>query len=208
MLTADDVLSAAADFDVFDAYWPGDPCADAVGPDRLRAIYRVKCRVAAAVGPRAVLEVGVRAGYSAAAFLAACPHARYVGLDKDDGSHGGAAGALEHARAVLWRRYPAAWVEVYPWDSGDPRAARRLLAWWRSAFDLAHIDGDHTEEGCARDLRLAAALVRPGGYLLVDDYDLLAEVRLAADRFVRETGYRAAYVPSPHGDLLIERGQP
>ncbi len=104
MLSREDVLSLPADFDVRAVYRPGDRCAEALGWDRLMEIYRIKYQVARAVAPASILEIGVRAGYSAAAFLAACPRARYVGLDKDDGSHGGVAGYLGGTRALLLER--------------------------------------------------------------------------------------------------------
>lgn len=44
--------------------------------------YDEKYRLALLLRPASILEVGVRAGYSAAAFLAAVP-ARYLGIDND-----------------------------------------------------------------------------------------------------------------------------
>jgi ubiquinone/menaquinone biosynthesis C-methylase UbiE len=49
--------------------------------------------------------------------------------------------------------------------------------------DLVYIDGNHTEEGCLRDLRLAA---RSTDRILVDDYQLLPHVRRACQRFQEE----------------------
>jgi predicted O-methyltransferase YrrM len=213
MLTVRDILLQRCDFDVAEVCCADDPCVLSIGLERLRSIYRVKHQVARAVGAGAFLEFGVRTGYAAAAFLAAKPAGRYVGLGRDDGSHGRVVGYPAAARTMLWQRYPDAWVEVYPWDSGDAAVARRLRAHEAGAFDLVHIDGDHTEGGCVRDLELAAELVRPGGHLLVDDYDLLGEVRRAVDQFLARRGaaYQSLYVPSPHGDLLIRApggGQP
>jgi predicted O-methyltransferase YrrM len=37
-------------------------------------------------------------------------------------------------------------------------------------FDAAFIDGDHSYEGCAFDLRLARRVVYPGGWIVVHDY--------------------------------------
>jgi hypothetical protein len=37
-------------------------------------------------------------------------------------------------------------------------------------FDWVYVDGDHSYEGCSRDLELYAPKVRSGGFLLVDDY--------------------------------------
>lgn len=37
-------------------------------------------------------------------------------------------------------------------------------------FDLVYIDGDHTYEGCKRDIEAWYPKVRPGGYVTGDDY--------------------------------------
>jgi predicted O-methyltransferase YrrM len=203
MLTLDKVLAQPGRFDVRQVYRPGDRCVEALGWDRLEAIYQVKYQVARAVQPATILEVGVRAGYSAAAFLAASPAGWFVGLDSDDGSHGGVRGYLADAATMLLGRYPEAWVELYPWNSHDAAVVRRLQARCRGVFDLIHIDGDHSEHGCASNLTLAVTLARPGGYILIDDYDLLAEVRRAADHFVQAAGFESLHLPSPHGDLLV-----
>jgi predicted O-methyltransferase YrrM len=205
MLTREEILAGPCTFDVREVYRPGDPCAGSIGWCDLRAIYRVKYLVSRAVRPGRILEIGVRAGYSAAAFLAARPTAHYVGLDKDDGSHGGVEGYLQDAREMLLGRYPDAGVELYRGDSGDEGVRRGLAARCAGAFDLVHVDGDHSEAGCAADLAWGASLLRPGGYVLVDDYGSLEEVRRAADAFAGETGWECVYLPSPHGELLLRR---
>ena len=129
MLTREEILGEPGTFDVREVYRPGDACAESIGWGDLRAIYQVKYLVARAVRPLRILEIGVRAGYSAAAFLAACPAARLVGLDKDDGSHGGVAGYLRDAREMLLGRYPEAGVELHALDSGDCERA----GGWRGA---------------------------------------------------------------------------
>ena len=43
--------------------------------------YESKYRIAADIKPASIVEIGVRYGYSAAAFLLACPQAKYMGFD-------------------------------------------------------------------------------------------------------------------------------
>ncbi len=43
--------------------------------------YRMKWAIAKVLQPESILEVGVRFGYSARAFLEACPDAVYTGID-------------------------------------------------------------------------------------------------------------------------------
>lgn len=63
--------------------------------------YSTKFAVAHLLQPRRIFEIGVRAGYSALAFLRAVPTARYVGIDSNRDEHGGFCGAIEHARGLL-----------------------------------------------------------------------------------------------------------
>jgi len=55
-------------------------------------------------------------------------------------------------------------------------------------FDLAFVDGDHCFDGVFVDLFFLGRLVRPGGIVFVDDYQLLAVTR-AASFFVRNLGW-------------------
>lgn len=42
---------------------------------------------------------------------------------------------------------------------------------YRNKVDILHIDGEHTRAAKLSDLRNGFEMVRPGGYILVDDYD-------------------------------------
>lgn len=55
------------------------------------------------------------------------------------------------------------------------------------AFDLIHIDGDHTRESCANDLNLCWAALDKGGVLIIDDYIAISTVREAVDNFLKVT---------------------
>jgi predicted O-methyltransferase YrrM len=147
-------------------------------PTSWRPCYESKHALAILVQPRCILEIGVRAGYSAFSFLAACPQARYVGVDNNSDTHGGFRGAIEHAREIL-RPFGASILEICSADF-----AKR---WERNheppVFDLVHIDGEHTTEGCFADLLLATQC-HPR-VIVVDDYLVLPEVKSACDQFRR-----------------------
>jgi hypothetical protein len=182
-------------FDITPYLWPDDPWVRVEPPANMRACYAFKYAVGLLLQPRSILEIGVRAGYGAAAFLAACPHARYHGVDADNAQHGGLPGALDWARAMLARHFPGHSVRIdAPLDT-----LRQPLP--GSGYDLAHVDGDHTFPGCLHDLELAERLGCP--WILVDDIDYLPPVRHAVELFLGRTGYRHVYLPSFRGDCLI-----
>ena len=41
-----------------------------------------------------------------------------------------------------------------------------------NTFDMIYIDGDHSYEGCRRDLMVAYAKVKPGGFIMGHDYEM------------------------------------
>jgi len=51
----------------------------------------------------------------------------------------------------------------------SPEALKGLAA---GSLDAVYIDGDHSYEGCARDLEEALRLVKPGGYIMGHDYEI------------------------------------
>ena len=67
------------------------------------------------------------------------------------------------------------------WSSIDSCATGRR-------FDLAFVDGNHRFDGVFVDLVYLGRLVRPGGIVFVDDYQLPAVAR-AASFFVTNLGW-------------------
>lgn len=66
-------------------------------------------------------------------------------------------------------------------------------------FDLAFVDGNHRFDGVFVDLVYLGRLIRPGGVVFVDDYQLPAVAR-AASFFVANVGWTVAQV-SPADEL-------
>jgi len=80
---------------------PDDPFVIATPLAQLQDYYLFKYRIAALLQPQTILEIGVRYGYSAAAFLAARPTASYIGLDAETGTDGGVKDSNKWASAIF-----------------------------------------------------------------------------------------------------------
>ncbi len=136
-------------------------------------------------GATRTIEIGLGYGISA---LHVCegllanaePTARHVVIDPYQATRFSGCGLqfLEDAGV-------AQLVEHYAEESQI--ALPRFLAEGRS-FDLAFVDGNHRFDGVFADLVFLGRLVRPGGIVLVDDYQLPAVAR-AASFFVTNLGW-------------------
>jgi predicted O-methyltransferase YrrM len=73
-------------------------------------------------------------------------------------------------------------------------------------FDLAFVDGDHRFDGVFVDLYYAGRLVRPGGVVILDDYQLPA-IERAACFFTGNVGWTLEELspPDPHHQWVILR---
>jgi predicted O-methyltransferase YrrM len=158
--------------------------------------YQVKYEIAKELNPKRILEIGVRAGYSAKSFLDACPDAEYVGVDAENGTHGGQDGPwLWWAKQLLADRNAT-------FHMLDSQSVKNFD--W-GTFDLIHVDGDHSEQGALHDMKLALACLAENGAILVDDYDYIPTVRAAVDRFVASQSVRHEYRKSLRGEILIRK---
>jgi len=149
--------------------------ADRPPPESWQTCYEAKYALARLLAPRRIFEIGVRAGYSAFVFLTACPSADYLGIDANTDTHGGFAGAISHARKILGP-FRATVLETTTAGFADTFAQSHA-----TSFDLVHIDGDHTNRGCAFDLEFSLRL-NPQ-HIVVDDYREIPDVRAACDQF-------------------------
>lgn len=116
--------------------------------------------LAAAAGATRIAEIGFNVGFSALAFLESSAAASVVSFEVDERR------AVLLAKEFLDERYPGRHALVFG-DSRDtlPRYADEHP----HAFDLVFVDGGHTHEIAASDIRHACRLARPRGLVVVDD---------------------------------------
>jgi predicted O-methyltransferase YrrM len=83
-----------------------------------------------------------------------------------------------------------------------------------ATFDWIYIDGDHSYSGCARDAEAAASKVKPGGYLVFNDFAHMDPylgaygVHRAVVDFAVKHGWKfawMAYEPSALYDVALQR---
>lgn len=163
-------------------------------------IYRNKHRIAAALRPRSVLEIGVRYGYAAHAFLTVPGVIRYVGVDVDDPViNAMGEPTCAWAMEMLGRTTaPGIRRELV---KANTRTTRLLDLMPGELFDFVHIDADHTFAGAHDDIAQAWELTRCA--VLVDDYFGSPPVRDAVDRFVTASGALLVTSPSGTGEALL-----
>lgn len=177
-------------------FYPDDhwPASEGLSRADAEKIYECKYAFAMLLQPERILEIGVRCGYSAQAFLTAVPQAYYMGVDLDAVAHGGVPGSFGWVLETLTELFPEADINLMMNDS-------RSLTKEIGEFDLVYVDGDHSEEGCFTDLCFASEV---GKWVLVDDFHHLSTVQRAVTRFLKKTSYPAMYFPTFRGDVLMK----
>jgi predicted O-methyltransferase YrrM len=121
------------------------------------------------VQPRSYLEIGVRRGRSMSVVARRAPGSAIIGVDRwDEGYAGMENPGPEIVRSELERAGFRGSLELLSGDSHDVLpslfAERPKLD-----FDLITVDGDHSPEGAAADLRDVIPRLRVGGVLVFDD---------------------------------------
>jgi cephalosporin hydroxylase len=168
------------------------------------AHYKRKHDIAWALNPKSILEIGVRYGYSAHAFLSACEEAEYTGVDSDDPKHNAMGEpTLAWAKGMLEKALPdlTCYIHLVQLNTRDKPLPSR-----NGGYDLIHIDADHSYSGCLDDLR--KAWVQCGRAIVVDDYGSIASVQDAVAAFLKETPATMLQTPGFLGDAVILKGSP
>jgi 2-polyprenyl-3-methyl-5-hydroxy-6-metoxy-1,4-benzoquinol methylase len=155
--------------------------------------YNLKYLICQSLNLKSILEIGVRYGYSAAAFLSACPGARYVGIDNGSALFGGVAGACEIARKTL-----------SPFDAEIIIADSQRLSQFPGGFyDLIHVDGQQDGDGTMHDMEIAA---KQCDWIWVDGCFWTKENLLATayflDKYKNFIDFSLA-IPGYAGEMLI-----
>lgn len=161
---------------VLSSWMPGDPYQ----PEPLTPnTYVAKALISQWIKPDSVLEIGVRAGYSAVAMRYGHAFSVYLGVDADNGCWGGEVGFCEHAGKLLKEMSGLQW-EIHIGDSHLLETVHHD----GQPFDLAHVDGDHSLDGAIQDIELC---LRSGvKFIAVDDFDFIADVRVAVVKMINE----------------------
>lgn len=173
-----------------DLWWEGE--GKRQPNESLKRYYDTKYNIAKEISPSVICEIGVRAGYSAFAFLSAAPNAKFLGIDIDNGSHGGVKGITkEYAHVVL--------------DGFDYKlliANSQQMESLPVDADFVHVDGDHTYKGCMHDLEISRDHAE---WILVDDYDFLKKVKMAVGDFLKNNpDCTGKHIPDGRrGNMLI-----
>lgn len=156
--------------------------------------YRLKWAIAKVLQPASILEIGVRYGYSARAFLDAAPESQYLGLDADLPEFGGHIGALSWAKKSL--------------TDFDVKVVKKnsqtLVKFPGGHYDLIHVDGQQDGDGTFHDLDLA---LNQGRYILIDGYFWSRENFLATNEWLWLNKVAIEWVvtiPGYAGEMLIK----
>ena len=156
--------------------------------------YKTKWAIAHILRPASILEIGVRYGYSAAAFLNASPEATYLGIDLDSDTFGGVKGAIQWAQKIT-ERYSVSFLVA------DSQSMNCLPG---GIYDLIHVDGQQDGDGSFHDLELA---FRQGRYVLADGFFWTQQNFQALSHFLyrnRDLVEFYGVIPGYAGELLIK----
>ena len=74
--------------------------------------------------------------------------------------------------------------------------SKRLGQWIEPPLDLVYIDGDHSFAWTKSDIDCFVPAVKPGGYILIDDYQPTNEVFVAVDRSKLLNSHKIIHMPS------------
>ncbi|TVP61798.1 MAG: methyltransferase domain-containing protein [Nodularia sp. (in: Bacteria)] len=156
--------------------------------------YKLKSAISYILKPASILEIGVRFGYSAAAFLHGYSNAKYIGIDLDTDSFGGVKGAINWAKEIT-KQFNTEFIVA------DTQAMKRLPG---DIYDLIHVDGQQDGDSSFHDLELA---IKQSRYVLVDGFLWTRQnFNAASDFLFRYADLIDWYgvIPGYAGELLIK----
>jgi predicted O-methyltransferase YrrM len=162
-----------------------------------KATYAWHLAIGEYLRPKKIGEIGVRFGYSL--YALACGAIKAGCRAEEIECHGYDRNGVDIANANITSVAPASSIR-----KANTQLLDRLDC--DADFDLFHVDGDHSERGALHDMKLAWAVLRRGGTMLVDDYHFLASVRRAVVRWAtnRKMGY--IVLPTFRGTAVFLKG--
>lgn len=147
---------------VVDKMWaPNDPFKAQEPIARIVQQYYNKYRVAEAVKPKRIVELGVRAGYSAHAFGLASHADSYTGYDAYE--------LMPHLKIPSWYRTHAHQLIDKLYRSVEIRTCDISVMTEVPEADLYHVDAGHSTKDVYHDLSLASQRAPEHAVILVDD---------------------------------------
>jgi len=179
--------------------YPKDPTADKKRIEQYKQYYKVKYDICKEQNPQKIAEIGVRAGYSAWTFLQACPKAKYIGIDANNGKDGGAGGQdgcyMKWTEEIL-KDYDCSFKIM------DTQKQPSLDL---TDIDFFHVDGDHSEKGIQHDLDIVLPCMKNGGLILVDDISYISSVGKGVTKWIDKNKEKIKYEyrKSLRGECLI-----
>lgn len=171
---------------------PQDPLVDLF--EEWVEYYRMKWAIGKTIRPNTILEIGVRYGYSARAFLDSNPQAHLIGIDADTPTFGGQSGAVDWAEQSLVAHFNVTIIK---------ENSQSLTRFPGDVYDLVHIDGQQDGDGTFHDLDLALIQAR---HILVDGYFWTRDNFLAANEWLwlnKAAIENVLIIPGYAGELLI-----
>lgn len=134
--------------------------------------------------PETYLEIGVNEGKSLMCAIKPPSSIRRLILSDDWNKTYGGTGRLTHSHIESLLK--GVFHGEVVWLDGNSKVTVPTLE--KNTIDMALVDGDHSAEGCRRDMESVLPLLKSGGIMIVDDlihpaHPWLAEV---FDQFVKD----------------------
>lgn len=188
-------LSGAPNLEPYAGANPGDGVLTAMTNDELASLARL------AQG-KTVLEIGARLGASTFTMARGAQIVYSVDWHRGDVWHGEPGGTGD-SLSVFWRFAQKYGLrdKVVPLVGTSRQVLPRLEG---KAFDLILVDGDHSYEGATYDLYQARRLIKPGGAIVVHDFNREQQFDYPDDSPLKIGVTRAAREVLGEPDELLE----
>ena len=163
--------------------------------------YSTKHSISKLLNPKKIAEFGVRYGYSGYAICSGSSSIElYHGYDKA-GLEGGVKDSKAHTYAKSLISPYAPVCNIYN------TTTEKLVGKPMPLYDFVHVDAGHKYNDVIRDLELAFNCSTNNGYILIDDFDAIKDVKKATKEFLikkRSSIESSLYFDGLKGELLIK----
>lgn len=144
-----------------------------------------------------ILEIGVRLGYSAFAFMSSSYCEEYTGWDIQKPIDGGMTfDTTDWVKDKVFSKFPSIKSNLETKDT-------QIDEWLSDEYDFIHVDGSHSYFGALSDCSKAYSVLSKGGLMVVDDYVFIPAVKKAVDCFLDEKDLPLVVGYSKRGDALL-----